>query len=283
MLKKLFLLLFIVLSSRVNAQTLLTTIGSREYIPCEITLDDGSILNGFIKDFTLPKTFEFRGFGYDFSAIESKLKLDTKTFKYRKTLKGENEKVSLENVHSIFLKGSENIKYEKIRLKTINSKNEVVDLNREIMIPLIREDEINLYGLRVYNCMNGNNCEMMYVIAYIKNKNQDYAYIPIDFNRINLFNIGKLDDKFLKSFEETGSDCAEFLTFIDEKRKSFENKTLKKESKEKYKKFKKEKKAKLKLIKGRKEKQKEEDILDTEYFLNLYIEFIDEYTSLCSE
>ncbi|QRM90745.1 hypothetical protein FG167_16365 [Lacinutrix sp. WUR7] len=147
------------------------------------------------------------------------------------------------------------------------------------MVPLIREGEINLYGLRAYNCASGSRCEMTYVIAYIKNKNHDFAYIPIDYNRINIFNLGKMDNKFLKSFEEAGSDCPAFLTYLNDKRKSFESKSFRKSFKEKYKQFKKEKKAKLKLIKGRKNKQQEEDKLDTPHFLNIYIEFIDAYAS----
>jgi len=280
--KNILLLIFIIFTSYLKAQDVIFTISDKEFISCEIELSDGNIINGYIKDFTLPNTVEFRTIGFEFKSIESKLKLDRKTFKFKKDISGNTENLKLESIQSIVLKDLDTVKYEKLKLKTINSDIVAVDLNREVMIPLIKEGAINLYGLRAYNCLNGNNCEMMYVIAYIKNQNQEFAYIPMDFNRINLFNLGKVDDKFLKSFEEAGSDCPAFITYLNEKRKSFENKSFKKSYKENYRKFKKEKKAKLKLIKGRKNKQREEDNLDTEFFLTLYTDFIDEYTLRCN-
>jgi hypothetical protein len=276
------LIILLLFTSYIKAQEVVFTNYIKDYIPCEIALDDGDILKGYIKDFTLPKTVEFRTPAFDFSSIESKLNLDKTSFKFKNKLNEDVQKLSLENIHSIVLMDSDTIKYEKLKIKTINSKNEVIDLDKEVMIPLYKEDKINLYGLRAYNCLNGNNCEMMFVIAYIKNINQEFAYIPMDFNRINLFNLGSIDDKFIKSFEEAGKDCPEFLAYLDDKKESFGNKDFRKSYKEKYKQFRKEKKDKLKLIKGSKNKQREEDKLDTEFFLNIYIEFIDEYSSRCS-
>ncbi|QRM90744.1 hypothetical protein FG167_16360 [Lacinutrix sp. WUR7] len=74
--KSILLLIFIVFTSFVKAQDVVFTISNKEFIPCEITLNDGKILNGYVKDFSLPKTLEFRSFGYEFTSIESKLKLD---------------------------------------------------------------------------------------------------------------------------------------------------------------------------------------------------------------
>ncbi|MCX7549308.1 hypothetical protein [Xanthomarina sp. F2636L] len=283
MTKKLSLLIIILFTTLVKAQDIVFTNYTKDYIPSEIVMNNGTILNGYIKDFTLPKSFEFRTPAYDFSSIESKLNLDKQTFKFKRNLDEDFEKLGLENIHSIVIMDSDTVTYEKLKLKTINTKNEVVDLDKKVMMPLIREAEINLYGLRAYNCLNDNNCEMMYVIVYIKNINQEFAYIPIDFNRINIFNLGKIDDKFIKSFKEAGSDCPAFLTYLDEQEKSFGNKDKRKANKEKYKNFKKKKKEKLKLIKGSKNKQKEEDKLDTEFFLEMYIEIIDEYSLRCND
>lgn len=281
--KKILCLLVLIISSYIQAQDVIFTTSQKDYIPCEIILNNGSILNGYIKDFTLPKTVEFRTPAYSFKAIESKLNLDKTTFKFKNNLSEKDQKLSLENIHSIALKDSDATTYEKLKLKTINSNMEVVDLEREIMIPLIREDKISLYGLKVFNCFNGNNCEMMYVIAYIKNQNQDFAYIPIDVNRINLLNFSNADDKFLKSFEEAGSDCPEFLAYMEEKRVSFADKDFRKAYKENYKTFQKEKKAKLKLIKGLKNKEKAEDEMDSDFFLKMYTEVIEEYSSRCDD
>ncbi|MBC8643768.1 hypothetical protein H9W95_06220 [Flavobacterium lindanitolerans] len=50
--------------------------------------------------------------------------------------------------------------------------------------------------MRVYEC--GHGCSLMWILAYIKKPNDEFAYIPVDYNRLNLFNLGKIDDKFLK-------------------------------------------------------------------------------------
>ncbi|MCF1193902.1 hypothetical protein [Mangrovimonas futianensis] len=252
----------------------------KEYIPCEIELSDGNTLRGFVKDFDEPNAVEFSG--YQFS-IESRTNLDRKFYTFVKELKGEKQDIMLEDIQSILLKDEDTIKYEKIKVKTINSNMEVVDLNREVMIPLLREGDINLYGIKVYNCGSGMGCEMAYVLAYIKNENQEHAYIPIDFNRINLFNLGKIGDKFLKSFEMAGSDCPAFLEYLEEQKVLFDDKSFQKAHKEDYKNFRKEVKQKLKTIKGGKNKRKEEDKLYAAFFVKMYTDMIDEYSSRCHD
>lgn len=271
--------LFVIVHAKGFTQEIIFDFSSKEFIPSEITLNDGSIMNGFIKDFTLPKSVEFRGLGYDFSSIESKLNLDATSIKYRSSKEGSTELLDIKNIKSILLKSEDTVRYEKLKLKTINTKNEVIDLNREVMIPLLKEGPINLYGLTAYSCQNG--CEMMYVIAYIKNVNQDYAYIPIDYNRVNIFNLGSMDDKFIKAFEEAGSDCPEFLEYLKKNKKNFADKEYRKDAKANYKQFQKDKKEKLKDIKGSRNKKIAEDKMNTAYFLKMYTDIIDEYTSRC--
>lgn len=273
------LILILILTVSTNAQEIIFDFSTKAFIPSEITLTNGSVLNGFIRDFSLPKSVEFRGLGYEFNSIESKLFLDRRTFKYRASEEGETKIMDLDDITSILLKGEDTIRYEKLKLKTINTKNEVIDLNKEVIMPLLREGPINLYGLGVSHCREG--CQMIFVIVYIKNVNQDYAYIPIDYNRINFFNIGSLDDKFFKSFAEAGSDCPEFLEYLETVEQRFANKDIRKDYKTAYKEFQKEKKEKLKEIKGVKNKRKAENDMDTAYFLKFYTDIIDEYTSFC--
>lgn len=252
----------------------------KEYIPCDIELTNGNTLTGYIKDFDEPNAVEFSGFEF---SVESRTDLDRKSYVFRQDLKGEKQDIMLADIQSIVLKDEDTITYEKVKLKTVNSNLEEVDLNREIMIPLIREGDINLYGIKVYNCASGAGCEMAYVLAYIRNENHEHAYIPIDFNRINLFNLGKIEDKFIRSFELAGSDCPAFLEYLEEQKKLFEDKSFQKTHKENYKNFRKDVKQKLKAIKGRKNKQKEEDKLYAAYFLKMYTDVIDQYSIRCTQ
>src|SRR5690606_15506713 len=180
---------------------------SKKYIPCEITFDDNTVVSGFVKDFRLPRTIEIAG--YDLGTIESQLNLDRSKFKFKTTNDGSAKDITLSNIKFITLIEEDgDTKYEKLRLKTINSKSEVVDLKREIMVPLLREGNINLYGLQVYEC--SVNCTMFWVLAYVKHRDSEYAFIPIDYNNLNLFNTGKLQEKIFRSFEEVGKDCEDF-------------------------------------------------------------------------
>lgn len=273
-----FTLLFVI-AIQSNSQEIIFDFSTKEFVPSEITLTNGSVIHGYIKGFALPKSVEFKGLGSEFNSIESKLYLDRTTFKYRASEEAETKMMDLEDITSILLKGEDTIRYEKLKMKTINAKNEVIDLNKVVMMPLLKEGPINLYGIGVSPCREG--CGLMFVIAYIKNVNQDYAYIPIDFNRINIFNLGSIDDKFIKSFAEVGSDCPEFLEYLETAKENFANKAFRNEYKTAYKEFQKEKKEKIKDIKGAKNKRKAEDAMDTVYFLKLYTEVIDEYNSYC--
>lgn len=278
----LFLLLFI--SSSLNAQNFVFSFSKKEYIPCKITLEDGTVKEGFVKDFSMPNTFEVQGFWNDFKSIESKVKLDKADFKFRETIKGETQKIVLSNIHAITLmEENDTIRYEKLKLKTVNSKSEVIDLEREIMVPLLRKDNINLYGIKVNTCMTKNNCQLMYILAYIKNKNQEFAYIPIDFNNLNLVNTGSIGDKFTRSFEEAGKDCPAFIAWLNESKEMVIDKEMKKDAKQAYKDYQKRKKETIKKIKGRKAKLREGERIDVDYFLASYIAVIEHYKEKCPE
>jgi hypothetical protein len=253
---------------------------SKKYIPCEITFDDNTIASGFIKDFRLPRTIEIAG--YDLGSIESQLNLDRSKFKFKATNDGSAEDITLSNIKYITLIEEDgNIKYEKLHLKTINSKSEVVDLKREIMVPLLREGDINLYGLQVYEC--STSCTMLWVLAYVKHRDSEYAFIPIDYNKLNLFNTGKLQEKIFRSFEEVGKDCKDFANYMRELSQTKMTKDEKKEAKEEYNAFQKKIKTELKSVKGADNKRKLEDDLYTEYFLSKYIKVIDEYDKRCGD
>lgn len=276
--KKLISILAFIIVCQTNYAQVVISLSKKEFISSEIVLNNGDIVLGFIKDFTLPKTIEVRGLTYDFNSIESKLYLDRTKFKFKKEINGTVENLDLADIKSIKLMADDTIKYEKLKLKTINSNSDVVDLEREVMIPLIKEGKINLYGLKVFECSNAYDCFLMYILVYIKKPNDEFAYIPIDFNRINIFNFGKADDKFFKVFEEVGNDCPEFLVSLKKMKTTAIDKN---EIKNEYARFEKEKKEKLKQVKNKEEKRKLAEQLDDAYFLKGYLLLIDEYTSKC--
>lgn len=271
---KKYLLLFL-LGQTIQAQmtTVISTVKA-EYKSAEVTLSNGNVLNGYIKDFTVPKTVEFRGVGYDFKSIESRLYMNRKDYSFRKEKDGETENLKIADIKSIKIFESDTTLYERLKLRTFNNKLEPVDVDKEVMVPLIRKDKISLYGVSVYDCTYG--CSMIWVLAYIKNEKDDYAYIPIDANTMTLFNTGKLGDKFARAFEEVGKDCPDFVAYIKKEQANQDKKAMK----EDYKAFHKSKKEKLKKVKG-KERARLESQMDIAYFLKNYNELIDEYLERC--
>lgn len=263
-----------------KAQEVVFYFAKKEFIPTEITLSDGTIKKGYIKDFTLPRTVEFRGFLYDYKKIESKLLMDRKIFKFKSAPDATVENIDFSNISSLILKGEDTIRYDKLKLKTVNSDLEVVDLNMEIMAPLAVEGKINIYALKVYECSGG--CQLSSVLVYLKKPEDEYAMIPIDMNTITLFNYKKTGDKFARAIEEVGADCPEFLAFMTAQKELFEAPGVKKGMRDEYMKYKKqlEKEAKQKFKKTRDRVRYIED-MHFLYLLKKYIEIEEAYASRC--
>ena len=262
-----------------NAQIVDVSLVGQQFLPSEIILNNGDTISGYTKDFTAPKALEFRT-GFEFKSIEEQLRLTTTKFKFKREINGEVENLDIADIKAIKFIGNNNtIKYEKLKLKTINRNAEVVDLERTVMIPLIQEGKINLYGMEVLECSSG--CELYYVLVYIKKPNDEFAYIPFDMNRLSFFNLGSLDDKFIKAFQEVGSDCPEFLAYIEKREvvtaKNYNRKKLDNE----YGRFEQMGKERLKQVPKGPERRKLKYQLKVESLLFPYNIVINQYSSLC--
>ena len=261
-----------------NAQIVDVSIFGQQFLPSEIILNNGDTISGYTKDFTAPKALELRT-GFEFRSIEEQLRLTSTKFKFKREINGEVENLDIADIKAIKFIGNNNtIKYEKLKLKTINRNAEVVDLERTVMIPLIQEGKINLYGMEVLECSSG--CELYYVLVYIKKPNDEFAYIPFDINRFN-FNAVSMDNKFMKAFEEVGSDCPEFLAYIEKREEILEYNYNHKKLDNEYGRFEQMRKEKLKQFPKGPEKRKLSRQLDVEFCLLPYNILINQYSSLC--
>lgn len=239
--KSLNLLLVFFIFTFSYSQNVLFNFSKKEFIKSEIEFKSGTKIKGFVKDFNAPNTVEFRNFDFNFKSIESKLKLDRETIIFKESKDSKSRKIGTDSIKSVVLfEDDDTIKYEKIKLKTINSSLKLIDLEREIMVPLIREDKINLYGLVVFNC--DGLCELMYMLTYIKKPNDEFAISPVDVNRLNFFNLFTVEDRFFKAFEITGGDCKAFTSFLKDYKELGKNKEAKKEARDDFKQYRKENK-----------------------------------------
>ena len=264
--------------------------GKKKLMGAEIILENGTIKTGFLQDFHSQKFYNTDM--QSFSSIEKYLKYDTKEFKFKEEAGSAIQIINIADVKRIILlntDGSERLVYDKMKLKTINSKNEVVDLNKTVILPLEQEGKLNLYGITLvaygqpslYSTGAATKYLTTLFIPYLKSSNSEYAYLPFDINRMNIFNLGKLEAKFKKALEESTKDCPEFQSNIDETMKVFE-KRLTKDQKQMYY----DKEEKKKQIRKNTKDKGEEDFLqmkiDAEYGIEPYLKLVDDYNKKCS-
>ncbi len=289
--KNLFVFLLIITSCLFFGQSDVY-FGKKPLVGAEIILENGDIKTGFLQDFKNARYISSDL--QSITSIEKRLDYDDKEFKFKEGANSPVQKINIEDIKRIIIlntDGSEKLVYDKMKLKTINSKYEVVDLNKTVILPLHQEGKLNLYGitLMIYgtNSMQfGISTKGSYAttlfIPYLKHSDSEYAYLPFDINRMNLFNLGKLEGKFKKALEESTKACPEFQANIDETMKAFE-KSMKKEQKQMY--YDKEEKKKQ-IRKATKDKA-EEDFLqmkvDAEYGMEPYLKLVDAYNQKCTQ
>ena len=280
--KKFYLFWILIFGISAYSQTVVTTIGKKKWLSAVIVKTDKSVLTGLIKEFGVQNTFEVRGIWDEFTSIESKLHLDQKSFDFKKDSDAAEQNLSIDEVQTItILYGdASTVRYDKVKLKTINTKMEAVDLKREVLLPLYREGKINLYAISVVVC--SPNCSGGYVISYIKKPSDEFAYIPIDANRINLFNIGSVDDKIIESFRQVSQGCPEFLKYLDDFTEKAKDKAFRKQIKARWKSVDQEKDEALKTARDSKERKKIKDYYFAKRYLIFEMDMIDKYESICN-
>lgn len=251
--------------------------GKKPFVGAEIILENGDIKTGYLQDFHTPRFVETEmGF---LSGIEKKLKFETKEFKFKEEQTSVLEIIKIEDLKRIVIlnkDGSEKLVYDKMKLKTINSSNEVIDVNKTVVLPLEQEGKINLYGINVAFFQNNRYVSSLY-LPYVKKPNDEYAYILIDINRINLFNLGKIDDKLQKGLFEVTKDCPSFSNALSTRMKTFE-----KEIKESRSEGIRQKNQARKDNKDKAQANFEAMKIDHEYASSPYQDLLDEYAKKCT-
>lgn len=286
-LKKTFALLFICSFSFVFSQEDIY-FGKKPIVAAEIILENGDIKTGFLQDF---KVSRFTNSDLQsITSIEKKLAFEVKDFKFKEEVNSQIQKINIADVKRIVLlnkDGSEKLSYDKMKLKTINSKHEIVDLNKTVILPLEQEGKLSLYGITVvaygqsspYSRSATKYLTTLF-IPYLKHANSEYAYLPFDINRMNLFNLGKLEGKFKKALEESTKECPQFQENIDEIMKVFE-KRLTKDQKQMYYDKEEKKKQIRKNVKNKAEENFLQMKIDAEYGMEPYLSLVDDYNKKC--
>ncbi|WP_027387974.1 hypothetical protein [Chryseobacterium gregarium] len=277
--KKLFILILGFFFAQSFGQGLDITVGKRPYVKADLLMENGQTKHGYLKDFLIPKFVE-SGIANSFKRVESLYHYDTKIFKFKSNQDEDAQEIPLTEIKSIIIvdeDDSDTTRFDKMKLKTINSKYEIEDLDLTVMLPLQSEGKINLYGFSVLLFM-GRSYYSSFFFPYIKKPNEEYAYVVLDYDNMGLFNSGKIKGKFKKAFEAVTSDCTMYQPHLNSAvEKLMDKKMMKESNKER---FDKKKEAKKSI----KDKEMELQILqkiDNDYNIKPYIDLIEEYGSLC--
>lgn len=249
--------------------------GKKASIQAEIIMENGDVKTGFLQNFQNPKFVDADMLLL--GNIEKKLRFEIDEFKFKEEQSSAVEKISINDLKRIIIlekDGSEKLVYDKMKLKTINVKGEIIDVKKTVVLPLEQEGKTNLYGINIVFTQNNRYSNNIY-LPYMKKADEEYGYIVIDLNRINFFNLGKIDDKLKKAIYEVTKDCPPFADNLDARIKGFEEdvKTSRKAGMAKRKELRKLAKSGGEGFDAMK--------VDYEYSSKPYMDLLDEYEQKC--
>ncbi|MPS64583.1 hypothetical protein [Chryseobacterium sp.] len=193
----------------------------------EFLLADGSKVNGFFVGYTYPNG-TYPGF-FD--------KDDIYNFVYKKTKGSEDEKFGANEVKSVkIFDDYDDVTnaIERLDMKYVDKNGEVTDKKKRSFQPLLYDGKIQIFGSNLKVC-SGAACNYVYSKFYLKNAKDDFAVMPVDYDKLSLFNVGSMYDKMVEAFKYAGRDCPEFQKYMESFRAKLEDKEFKKEITAKFK------------------------------------------------
>jgi hypothetical protein len=270
-----------IFAQRPHSNEILFTLGTK-YEKAEITFLDGHKESGFIYGFISNKWIEFGNpLTSGLETLENKLNLMDNSFTFKNTIEGAPRNLTQKDFNEIRifddkLQGQD---YKLMDLKTVNVKGDIIDLHKKAWLPLYSVDKISIYAYDVmFSDNRGSPSKYAFTAVYLNNPKDNFAINPIDYNRINLFNFGKIDDKLIFVLKEVFKDCPEFVKkfngdpkkvlsnyFKDPQQRKIDKKEFKENSKD--------------LSKH--EKKELEMKMNEKMWIDPYLKLIEEYNTTC--
>lgn len=273
--KKIILLITIIFNYNVMvSQTYTSNSGlinlnlGNKYEEAEITYSDSTKVKGYINGFIENNSIEV-GLGLDyFDKLEDQLNLDDKKFHYKKEINDKPIILTQDKIKSISVVVNNVTKtYYLLKIKSVDKKKNIVDLNRKVWLPLLKDsEEIKIFGFNLFI-----NNRYVHTYTYLSN-DDEYALKPTDKSFIS-------SDAIIESYQimlkYIFNDCEKIKPLIEE----FTNKE---NAKKKYA----ELQLQIKAVKKEKDLTKVEEKnkilkLNEDYFTEPYVKMIEEYKKSC--
>ena len=273
--KKIILLITIIFNYNVMvSQTYTSNSGlinfnlGNKYEEAEITYSDNTKVKGYINGFIENNSIEV-GLGLDyFDKFEDQLNLDDKKFYFKKEIDDKPIILTQDKIKSISVVVNNVTKtYYLLKIKSVDKKKNIVDLNRKVWLPLLKDDDkIKIFGFNLFL-----NNRYVGTFNYLSNDNE-YALKPTD-------RVFVSSDTMIESYQimlkYIFNDCEQIKPLIDE----FTNKE---KAKKKYAELQLQIKA-VKKEKGLTKIDEKNKILklNEDYFTEPYVKMIEEYKKSC--
>ena len=239
-----------------------------KYEEAEITYSDNTKVKGYINGFIENNSIEV-GLGLDyFDKLEDQLNLDDKKFHFKKEINDKPIILTQDKIKSISVVVNNVTKtYYLLKIKSVDKKKNIVDLNRKVWLPLLKDsDKIKIFGFNLFI-----NNRYVHTYTYLSN-DDEYALKPTDKSFIS-------SDAIIESYQimikYIFNDCDKIKPLIEE----FTNKE---NAKKKYA----ELQLQIKAVKKEKDLTKVEEKnkilkLNEDYFTEPYVKMIEEYKKSC--
>ena len=239
-----------------------------KYKEAEITYSDNTKVKGYINGFIENNSIEV-GLGLDyFDKLEDQLNLDDKKFHFKKEINDKPIILTQDKIKSISVVVNNVTKtYYLLKIKSVDKKKNIVDLNRKVWLPLLKDsEEIKIFGFNLFI-----NNRYVHTYTYLSN-DDEYALKPTDKSFIS-------SDAIIESYQimlkYIFNDCEKIKPLIEE----FTNKE---NAKKKYA----ELQLQIKAVKKEKDLTKVEEKnkilkLNEDYFTEPYVKMIEEYKKSC--
>ena len=246
-------------------------------VPGTVYFNDGHSEEGIVAGL-VDRRYMFVDMKNPFKTIERNLDLMDNSFIFTNE-QGEKRKIKSDEVKKVIKKYDEGYSvYIRHNLKTVNTKGKIVDLDRQAWLPLMIDDpRIKIFGLSAYDVKSR---QYVGTYVYLNREGEDFVINPLDFNRLNLFNMGSVNDKMRVALKETFRDCPATIDLIDQ---TITNKSQKKDYKATQKKLLVGLKEIRKSNLSRDEKKLKEIQLYEEMMVSIYSNLLDHYNENCPE
>lgn len=210
-----------------NAQFVFN-IGKNQYFESKVYLEDGTVNEGYLLDFADKSFVNFQPqlIAESFASSETRFGLADKTFYFRDSEKGDDEKIALKDILKIerkeFKPRSEEfqiVSYEKIKVIMYDNNLQKDIEVPEFMAPVkFKNGKISVFSFVESQCQNNsyNSCKISALHFYFKPADKTEGIKPTNFTFGNFFTIAKLSDKYYLSFKLLGEDCPQFLEYVEQ-------------------------------------------------------------------